>query len=58
MVRFIGSRKNLTEDKMEQLEELVMDSTKCEAIYEAARVSMGKYIEDFSVMTISKCIVL
>ncbi len=44
MVRFIGSRKDLTEDKVEQLEELVMDSTKCEAIIEAARVSMGEYM--------------
>ena len=41
MVRFIGSRKNLTEDKLDPLEEIVMDSTKVEAIFEAARVSMG-----------------
>lgn len=42
MVRFIGSRKDLTEDKLEELEELVMDSTKAQAIFEAARVSMGR----------------
>ena len=43
MVRFIGSRKDLTEDKLDDLEEIVMDSTKCQAIFEAARMSMGKY---------------
>ena len=42
MARFIGSRKDLTEEKMEELEELVMDTTKAQAIFEAARVSMGK----------------
>ena len=42
MVNFIGSRKNLTEDKLEGLEEIVMDSTKVEAIYEAAKMSMGR----------------
>ena len=44
MARFIGSRKDLTEDKMEELEELVLDSTKAQAIFEAARVSMGKLL--------------
>ena len=43
MARFIGSRKDLTEDKLEELEELVMDTTKAQAIFEAARVSMGEH---------------
>lgn len=42
VVKFIGSRKDLTEDKLDALEELVMDSMKAEAIYEAAKMSMGK----------------
>ena len=45
VARFIGSRKELNEDKLEELEELVMDSTKAEAIFEAARVSMGELTE-------------
>ncbi len=45
MARFIGSRKDLTEEKLEGLEELVMDTTKAEAIFEAARVSMGEQID-------------
>ena len=45
MARFIGSRKDLTEDKLEEIEELVMDTTKAQAIFEAARVSMGEQID-------------
>ena len=40
--KLIGSRKEFTEDKLEKLEEIVMDSTKAEAIFEAAKVSMGE----------------
>ena len=40
--KLIGSRKEFTEDKLEKLEAIVMDSTKVEAIYEAAKVSMGE----------------
>ena len=42
VAKFIGSRKDLTEDKLEELEEIVQDSAKAAAIIEAARVSMGK----------------
>ena len=41
VARFIGNRKELTAEKFDELEEIVMDSTKVQAIYEAARVSMG-----------------
>ncbi len=41
MVKFIGSRKDLNEDKMDVLEEMVMDSTKAQAILEASKMSMG-----------------
>ena len=42
VVHFIGDRKTLGEEKMEGLEEMVLDSTKAQAIVEAARVSMGE----------------
>lgn len=42
VVKYIKSRKDLTEDKVEGLEELVMDEAKAKAIYNAARSSMGK----------------
>ena len=41
VIKFIGSRKDLTEDRLDDLEEIVMDSTKVQAIFEAGRVSMG-----------------
>lgn len=37
----MGNRKEFTEDKIEALEEMLMDSTKTQAVVEAARVSMG-----------------
>ena len=42
VTKFIKSRKDLTEDMMEGLEEIVMDSAKCKAIYDASRSSMGE----------------
>ena len=38
----MGDRKSLSEERMEGLEEVVMDSTKAQAIVEAARMSMGE----------------
>ena len=43
VARFIGDRKSLTEEKVEELEEIVLDSTKAQAIVEAARMSMGEW---------------
>ncbi len=40
--RFVGDRKELTEERLDALEEIVMDSTKAQAIFEAARMSMGE----------------
>jgi len=39
--RFIQNRKLLSEEKLEGLEEIVMDSAKAQAILDAARSSMG-----------------
>lgn len=43
-MRYIGDRKQLTEDKIEGLEEIIMDAGKAAAIVSAAKSSMGKYI--------------
>ena len=42
VAKFIKSRKDLTEDKLEALEEIVMDEGKAKAIYEASKSSMGQ----------------
>ena len=39
---FIGDRKQFGEDKLEGVEEILMDSVKAHSVVEAARVSMGK----------------
>jgi nucleolar protein 56 len=41
VARFIKNRKELTEDKLEELEEIVMDSAKAQAILDATKSSMG-----------------
>ena len=41
VVKYIKSRKDLTVDKLEGLEELIMDEAKTKAIYDASRSSMG-----------------
>ncbi|XP_068746130.1 nucleolar protein 56-like [Montipora capricornis] len=52
VTKFIKSRKDLTEDMMEGLEEIVMDSAKCKAIYDASRSSMGMDISPFDLINI------
>ena len=42
VVKYIKSRKDLTEDRLEGLEEIVEDEAKTKAIYDASRSSMGK----------------
>lgn len=44
VAQYIGNRKDFTADKMEGLEELLMDSTKAETIFEAAKMSMGGHV--------------
>lgn len=41
VAHFIKNRKDLTEDKLEALEEIVMDSSKAQAILDATKSSMG-----------------
>lgn len=40
VARFIKNRKDLTDDKLEALEEIVMDSSKAQAILDATKSSM------------------
>ena len=42
VAQFVKSRKDLTEDSVEGLEEIVMDSAVAKAIYDASRSSMGE----------------
>lgn len=41
VARFIKNRKDMNEDKLEALEEIVMDSSKAQAILDATKSSMG-----------------
>ncbi|XP_047112857.1 nucleolar protein 56 [Schistocerca piceifrons] len=52
VARLIGNRKEFTEDKLEALEELVMDSAKAQAILSASRSSMGMDISPVDLMNI------
>ena len=42
VAHYIGDRKTLSDDRLEGLEEILMDSTKAQAIAEAGRMSMGE----------------
>ncbi|XP_071827697.1 nucleolar protein 56-like [Apostichopus japonicus] len=53
VVHYIQDRKNFTEDKLEGLEELVMDSTKATAIYDAHKSSMGMDISPIDLINIA-----
>ena len=47
LTNVLGDRAKLTLDLEEQVEEIVMDSAKTHAIFEAAKSSMGNYSERF-----------
>jgi nucleolar protein 56 len=46
VVKYIKSRKDLTEDRLEGLEEIVQDEAKTKAIYDASRSSMGMQMQN------------
>ncbi|KDR23556.1 Nucleolar protein 56, partial [Zootermopsis nevadensis] len=52
VARFIKNRKELTEDKLEALEEIVMDSGKAQAILDATKSSMGMDISPIDLLNI------
>lgn len=51
---FIKDRKNLTEESLEKLEEIVMDPAKAQAILDASRMSMGMDISPIDLMNIER----
>ncbi|XP_018318840.1 nucleolar protein 56-like [Agrilus planipennis] len=52
LVSFIKNRKELSEESLESLEEIVMDSAKAQAILDASRSSMGMDISILDLMNI------
>nr|CAD7260723.1 unnamed protein product [Timema shepardi] len=48
VARFVKNRKELNEEKLEELEEIVMDSGKAQAILDASRSSMADYRKELS----------
>ncbi|KAL3863828.1 hypothetical protein ACJMK2_005557 [Sinanodonta woodiana] len=52
VTQYIKNRKELTEDKLEGLEEIVMDSAKAKAISDAAKSSMGMDISPIDLINI------
>ena len=43
VAKLIKDRKSMTEETIEALEDIVMDSAKAQAIYDASKMSMGRY---------------
>lgn len=54
VARFIKNRKELSEDQLEELEEMVMDSSKAQAILDASRSSMGMDISPLDLINIER----
>lgn len=52
LVKLIKNRKELTEELLEQIEEITMDSAKAQAILDAARSSMGMDISPVDLLNI------
>ncbi|KAG3262956.1 nucleolar protein 56 isoform X1 [Ictidomys tridecemlineatus] len=52
LAQFIGNRKELSEEKLEKLEELTMDGAKAKAILDASRSSMGMDISAIDLINI------
>ncbi|EDO37115.1 predicted protein [Nematostella vectensis] len=52
VAKYIKSRKDLSEDKLEGLEDIVMDEAKAKAIYDASKSSMGMDISPLDLVNI------
>ncbi|XP_078534864.1 nucleolar protein 56 [Lissotriton helveticus] len=52
MAKFIGNRKELSEEQLEGMEEIVMDSAKAQEVLEASRSSMGMDISPIDLINI------
>lgn len=56
VAQYIGNRKLLTEDRLDGLEKILLDSEKTRAIYDASRSSMGN--THFVYIYIAKLIII
>ncbi|KAI4460476.1 nucleolar protein 5 nucleolar protein nop5 nop58 [Holotrichia oblita] len=56
LVQLIKNRKELSEESLESLEEITMDSGKAQAILDAARSSMGMDISPVDLLNIEFCV--
>ncbi|XP_031133242.1 nucleolar protein 56 [Sander lucioperca] len=54
MAQLIGNRKELSEESLESLEEVVMDAAKAQAILDASRSSMGMDISPIDLINIER----
>merc|ERR1711976_331658 len=54
LAKFIGDRKTLTQEKVEGMEEILMDSAKAQAVYDASKASMGMDISAIDLINIEK----
>ncbi|XP_028303600.1 nucleolar protein 56 isoform X1 [Gouania willdenowi] len=54
LAQLIGNRKELSEESLESLEEVVMDGAKAQAILEASRSSMGMDISPIDLINIER----
>nr|CBN81123.1 Nucleolar protein 5A [Dicentrarchus labrax] len=54
LAQLIGNRKELSEESLESLEEVVMDSAKAQAILDASRSSMGMDISPIDLINIER----
>ncbi|XP_029006058.1 nucleolar protein 56 [Betta splendens] len=54
VAQLIGNRKELSEENLESLEEVVMDSAKAQAILDASRSSMGMDISPIDLINIER----
>lgn len=52
VAQFIKDRRTLTQDKLEELEEVLMDSAKAQAIIDASKMSMGMDISPIDLINI------
>ncbi|XP_051932690.1 nucleolar protein 56 [Hippocampus zosterae] len=54
LTRLIGNRKELTDESVESLEEVVMDNAKAQAILDASRSSMGMDVSPIDLINIER----
>merc|ERR1711976_447749 len=54
VAKFIGDRKTLTQEKVEGMEEILMDSAKAQAVYDASKASMGMDISAIDLINIER----